>query len=223
MSTLTLGSGPERAGDDRALRVLLGLLLGEPALAAELLDQRVVLGQPLELAVAEEVGAAVADVAERDLVVADHRRGQRRAHPRARGVLLRRARGSRVLAFWAISSSCPSAGLLGASDVRARRRPRRSARRPRRPGRRPCRRRPRTPARGRSRSPRWRCAGGRCRSCAPASATISIRQTSKRNSVSPIRITSPRAELRLAVELARVEQGAVGRVHVLDEVVAASG
>ena len=39
--------GAERARDDRALRVLLGLL-GELALAHELLDQRVVVGEPLE-------------------------------------------------------------------------------------------------------------------------------------------------------------------------------
>ena len=68
--------------------MLLGLLLRETPLAAELLDQRVVLGQALELAVAEEVGAAVADVAEGHLVVAEQRRGERRAHAGAGGVLL---------------------------------------------------------------------------------------------------------------------------------------
>src|SRR5262249_2560066 len=60
------------AGDDRALRVFLRLLLGQPALPAQLFDQRVVLGETLELAVAQHVGAAVADVTERDLVVANH-------------------------------------------------------------------------------------------------------------------------------------------------------
>ncbi len=79
---------PQGASDDRALRVLLGLLLGESPLAAELLDERVVLGQALELAVAEQVGPAVADVAERNLVVVQHRRRQRRAHSGAGGVLL---------------------------------------------------------------------------------------------------------------------------------------
>ena len=79
---------PQGAGDDRALRVLLSLLLGEPPLAAQLLDQRVVLGQALELAVAEQIGAAVADVAERDLVVAQHRRRQRGPHAGSGGVLL---------------------------------------------------------------------------------------------------------------------------------------
>ena len=46
-------SGPERARDDRALRMLVGLLGRQLALAHELLDQRVVVGQALELAVAE--------------------------------------------------------------------------------------------------------------------------------------------------------------------------
>ena len=39
----------ERARDDRALRVILGLLLGELALAAQLLDQRMVGGEQLQL------------------------------------------------------------------------------------------------------------------------------------------------------------------------------
>ena len=45
---LDIGLGAERARDDRALRVLLGLLLGQAALAQQLLDERVVLGDPLE-------------------------------------------------------------------------------------------------------------------------------------------------------------------------------
>ena len=61
---LDLALGPERPGDDRALRMVLGLLVGEPALAAKLLDQRVVGRQQLQLAVAKQVGAAVADVGE---------------------------------------------------------------------------------------------------------------------------------------------------------------
>ena len=52
-----------------------------------------------------------------------------------------------------------------------------------------------------------------------------IRQRTARsvNSVSPIRIAVAVAQLGLAVELLRVEQGAVGRVHVLDEVGARRG
>src|SRR5665811_1693199 len=45
--------GPERTGDDRALRVLLRLRVGDLAFAPHLLDQRVVAGQPLELAAAQ--------------------------------------------------------------------------------------------------------------------------------------------------------------------------
>ena len=53
--------------------MVLGLCVGQPALAAELLDQRVVGGQQAQLAVAEAVGAAVADMADDD-VVAVHER-----------------------------------------------------------------------------------------------------------------------------------------------------
>jgi hypothetical protein len=80
--------GPERAGDDRALRVILCLLVGEPALAAKLLDQRVVRGQQAQLAVAVEIGAAVADVGEADLLALEQGRGQGRTHARDAGVLL---------------------------------------------------------------------------------------------------------------------------------------
>ena len=85
---LDLGLGAECAGDDRALRVVLGLRVGELALAPHLLDQRVVAGQPFEAAGAEAVGAAVADVADRHLLgleVDDHRR-RRRPHPGQLGV-----------------------------------------------------------------------------------------------------------------------------------------
>ena len=67
---LDLGLRTERPGDDRALRVVLGLRVGELALAPHFLDQRVVAGQPFELAAAQPVGAAVADVADRDLFAA---------------------------------------------------------------------------------------------------------------------------------------------------------
>ena len=53
----------ERARDDRPLRVDRGLLLGELAVADQLLDEAVVGGQPLEPVPAEQVGAGVADVA----------------------------------------------------------------------------------------------------------------------------------------------------------------
>ena len=86
---LDLRLGAERAGDDRALRVVLGLGVGELALAPHLLDQRVVAGEPLELAAAQAVGAAVADVADRHLLGlgVDDRGGDRRPHPGQRGVV----------------------------------------------------------------------------------------------------------------------------------------
>jgi hypothetical protein len=79
----------ERARDDRALRVVVGLLRRELALAHELLDERVVVGQTLEVAVAQAVEAAVADVGDRDLVLAHVGERHRRAHP---GALVVRAR-----------------------------------------------------------------------------------------------------------------------------------
>ena len=66
-----VGVGAERTRDHRALGVGLGLLGRELAAADELGDQRVVLGQLLELAVADQVGAAVPHVGEIQLVVED--------------------------------------------------------------------------------------------------------------------------------------------------------
>jgi hypothetical protein len=79
---LDLGLDPERAGDDGALGVLGGLLGGELAAAHQLLDQRMVVGEPGELAVAHHVGAAVADVSDDELGLLQVDRGERRAHPR---------------------------------------------------------------------------------------------------------------------------------------------
>ena len=74
--------GPERARDDRALRVVLGGLGRDLPAALELGHQRVVARELLELAVAQPVGAAVADVAEADLVAGHLGRGHGRAHAR---------------------------------------------------------------------------------------------------------------------------------------------
>ena len=63
--------------------MLVGLLRRELPAAAHLLDERVVLGQALEVAAAQPVGARVADVRDRDLVGADVGGRQRRAHPGA--------------------------------------------------------------------------------------------------------------------------------------------
>src|SRR6185503_13629355 len=55
--------------------------------ADELGDQRVILGQLLQLAVADQIGARVADVADRDAAVLDERDRHRRAHAGGGGVL----------------------------------------------------------------------------------------------------------------------------------------
>ena len=85
--------GAERARDHRALRVVLGLLGRQLAAADELGDERVVVRDLLELAVADEVGARVADVADRDDAVLDERERHRRAH--ARDGAVRRASARR--------------------------------------------------------------------------------------------------------------------------------
>ena len=71
-----VGVGAERARDHRALRVHLRLLRRQLAAPHELGDERVVVGQLLELVVAQHVGARVADVAEGDAC-----RPARRARP----------------------------------------------------------------------------------------------------------------------------------------------
>jgi hypothetical protein len=85
---LDVGLRAERPGDDRALRVVLGLLVGDPALAAELLDQRVIGRQHPQRSVTHHVGAAVADVADDDVIAVDQQRGQRRPHAGAGRVVL---------------------------------------------------------------------------------------------------------------------------------------
>jgi hypothetical protein len=72
--------GPERARDDRPLRMLVRLLGREPALSHELLDQRVVVRAARHLPVAQAVEAAVADVRDDDLVLSDIGGGERRPH-----------------------------------------------------------------------------------------------------------------------------------------------
>src|SRR5436190_2788273 len=81
--------GAERARDDGALRMRLGLLARELAGLEQLVDERVILRQLLHLRVADEVGARVADVTERDVVVLDERDRDRRAHAGCVGVAAR--------------------------------------------------------------------------------------------------------------------------------------
>jgi hypothetical protein len=66
--------------------VRLGLLLGQLSAGHELADQRVVAGEPRQLAVAQHVGARVAHVADRHLALADVGGGHRRAHARPLGL-----------------------------------------------------------------------------------------------------------------------------------------
>jgi hypothetical protein len=69
--------------------VRLGLLGREPPGANELGDEGVVLGQLVDLVVADEVGAGVSDVADRDDPVLEQGDGNRRPHPRGVRVLTR--------------------------------------------------------------------------------------------------------------------------------------
>ena len=78
--------GAERACDHRALGVLDGLLGGEAALAHELVDERVVVGEAQQLAVTQAVGPAVAHVCDRDVLLADVHGGERGAHSGLLGV-----------------------------------------------------------------------------------------------------------------------------------------
>ena len=66
--------------------MLVGLLGRELALAHELLDERVVVGQALEGPVAQAVEAAVADVGDGQVVLADVGDGEGRPHAGARVV-----------------------------------------------------------------------------------------------------------------------------------------
>ncbi len=63
-----------------------GFLGRDLALAHQLVDERVVVGQAHELPCAQAIGAAVPDVGDRDLLGRDVHRGQRRAHARVLGV-----------------------------------------------------------------------------------------------------------------------------------------
>src|SRR4029077_12344010 len=182
--------GAEGARDDRALWVLLGLLLREAPLAAELLNQRVVLGEPLELAVPQHVGAAVADVPERHLVVTEHRGRERRSHARSGGVLLgelvdlavRRLRDLLELALGRLLVADPAAALEGTrGDSRGDLAGLRAAH-PVGDGEQRC-------AREVGVLVRVALSAGVC--LVGLVGDYQHQETSKRNSVSPIRITSP--------------------------------
>ncbi len=82
--------GAERAGDHGPLGMHLGLLRRELAPAHELGDERVVVGQLLEGAVAEHVRPRVADMADHDhAAVLDPGDGHRRPHAGGGRILVR--------------------------------------------------------------------------------------------------------------------------------------
>ena len=83
---LYLGPDADAAGHDVASRVGAGLFRRELALADQLGDQRMVTGQLLDRAVADQIGAAVADVRQESLGVADDQRRAGGAHADALGV-----------------------------------------------------------------------------------------------------------------------------------------
>ena len=189
----------------------------ELALAHELLDQRVVVGQPLE---ARRRAAGTRGCRRRGRSatssLADVGGGQRRAHP---GVL---AVGARELVD-AVVGLAHERGepLLGAARpvgqaAAANDLDRRAATRPRRPARRPCRRRPRTAASARSRRPRWRA---RWRPVSVRSACSATRSISRVH-VGELAVADPHAVAGCSgcgpVEQLLVEVGAVGRAEVLE-------
>ncbi len=74
--------------DEVAVRVGAGLLLGDPALVDERLDERVVAGQLADRAVAEEVGTGVPEVAEAEAVSVEEGHGRGGAGAGQRRVVL---------------------------------------------------------------------------------------------------------------------------------------
>ena len=136
---------PERARDRRALRVALGLLRRQHAALHELRDERVVGRELLELAVAQEIRARVADVPDADGARrgVDERDGDGRPHARGRRVVERALpdapvrlgdeRDDALLAAGLAARLLERGGREAGRDLASR-------------GRRPCRRRPRTAA-----------------------------------------------------------------------------
>ena len=66
--------------------MLDGFLRRQATLAQQLVDERVVVGQPQQIAVAQAVRATVADVCDRDVLLADVDGGERGPHPGMLGV-----------------------------------------------------------------------------------------------------------------------------------------
>jgi hypothetical protein len=72
----------DRSGSkqQRALRVAVGLLLGDPAVVDERLHERVVVGHLGEDAVTHQVGTRVTDVAQAEAATGEQDGGERRPH-----------------------------------------------------------------------------------------------------------------------------------------------
>ncbi len=77
-----------RPQDQVAVRVGAGLLLGDPAVVDEALDEGVVLRQPAQRPLAQQVAPAVPDVADGDLGPVEERGGDRRTGAVELGVLV---------------------------------------------------------------------------------------------------------------------------------------
>ena len=101
--------GAQRAAEDAAVRVDGRLLFGEAPVAHHLADQRVVVAELLQLAVAQQVGAAVADVHEVAGVALERDGGERGAHARGRCRSRARAKTAALAASAAASSGRPAA------------------------------------------------------------------------------------------------------------------
>ncbi len=80
----------ERPRDQVLVQRVLGLLRRQHAAVDLLLQQRVIVGQLLELVGAQAIAARIADVPDADAVREEDGRHQRRAHARAFGATLRR-------------------------------------------------------------------------------------------------------------------------------------
>ena len=86
---IDVGRGAERLQDDIVHRAVVGLFLRERAFADQLGDQGLVLAELDQVAIAQQIGAAVADMGEPGLAVAKGEHGAGRAHAAAFRMLLR--------------------------------------------------------------------------------------------------------------------------------------
>ena len=153
---LRLPAPVERPQDQRPLRMGGGLLLAEPPLVDQRLHERMIVGDLVQLAVAEHVAARVADMAQRIALARPQHGRQRGPHALHGGVggrHLMQGVAGRVDRFL---QRARAGHRWGASSIRPARPPRRWPRRlpPRRRHGRPC--RPRRRAGGGSRTPSLR-------------------------------------------------------------------